>query len=66
VAEIPCKNVRLVSRGCVEAYLSRASSEAKLQGFEETDVKLFLPLMTLVGAVTVLLTGAGGWSIGYL
>ena len=29
-------------------------------------MKLFLPLMTLVGAVTVLLTGAGGWSIGYL
>jgi hypothetical protein len=29
-------------------------------------VKLLLPLMSLVGALTVLLTGAGGWSISYL
>jgi len=29
-------------------------------------VKLLLPLMTLVGAVTVLVTGWGGWSISYL
>jgi len=29
-------------------------------------LKLFLPIMTLVGALTVLVTGAGGWSISYL
>jgi hypothetical protein len=29
-------------------------------------VKLLLPLMSLVGAVTVLVTGWGGWSISYL
>jgi hypothetical protein len=29
-------------------------------------VKLFLPLLSLVGAVTVLVTGWGGWSISYL
>jgi hypothetical protein len=30
------------------------------------DVKLVLPLMSLIGAATVLLTGWGGWSISYL
>jgi hypothetical protein len=29
-------------------------------------VKLLLPLMSLIGAVTVLVTGWGGWSISYL
>jgi hypothetical protein len=29
-------------------------------------LKLFLPLLTLVGAVTVMVTGWGGWSISYL
>jgi hypothetical protein len=29
-------------------------------------VKLLLPLMTLVGALTVMVTGWGGWSISYL
>jgi len=29
-------------------------------------VKLLLPLLTLVGSVTVLVTGWGGWSISYL
>jgi hypothetical protein len=29
-------------------------------------LKLLLPLMTLVGAVAVLVNGWGGWSISYL
>ena len=29
-------------------------------------VKLLLPLMTLLGSVTVLVSGWGGWSISYL
>jgi hypothetical protein len=37
-----------------------------LQDFEETDVKLILPLATLAGAVTLLFNSWSAASLGYL
>jgi len=41
----------------------KAGLSQGLQDFEETDVKLILPLLTLAGAVSLLVEGwAGGFS----
>jgi hypothetical protein len=46
------------------AYLPRL--EYELQDFEDWDMKLILPLMTLVGALTLLFNSAAVSSLSYL
>jgi hypothetical protein len=47
-------------------YLERLADGPACKPSGDRTLKLLLPLMTLVGAVSVLVTGWGGWSISYL